>query len=86
MWVALDGADVVGGIIWSVREVDTGRKIWVEFIFGRDIERWLDDLMDLGRDMKEIVGAYAIEGSCRRGLVRILERHGWQQKAVIMEM
>ena len=86
MWVALEDEEILGGIIWSARRVDTGQKLWIEFIFGRDLERWLDELMELGRDMKEITGSFAIEASCRPGLVKILKQHGWRQKAVVMEM
>jgi hypothetical protein len=86
MWIAVDGGEVLGGIIWSAHPKDTGTQLWVDFIFGKDMSEWLPGLMDLGRDMKDIVGAYTIEASCRRGLAKVLERYGWRRKAVIMEL
>ena len=85
VWVAYHGDELLGGCIWSLRETDTGAKIWVDMLFGHELEVWLPSLMDIGKYVQEQTGARCIEGSCRIGLSRVLKRHGWKPKAVVME-
>lgn len=85
LWVAHDGNEILGCVVFRVQEQDVCRKVWIDFIAGRDFMRWYRQTHDLLLDYMEVIGAKCIEGSCRPGMARFLKKMGSKQKAIIME-
>jgi hypothetical protein len=85
MLVAHEDDEVFGAVIMRVSDHDTCRKIWLDFVIGRKMSRWIDQVEDFLREYMEIVDAKCVEGSCRPGIAKVLERRGHKRKAVIME-
>lgn len=85
MWVAHEDGVVLGFVIFRVNEHDTCRKIWIDFVGGREMRRWGDQVHQLLLEYAELIDAKCIEGSVRKGFVKVLERMGARQKAIIME-
>lgn len=85
MWVAHDGPEILGCVVFRVEDKDICRKIWIDFVAGKDLPRWYHQVHELLLDYMELVGAKCIEGSCRPGMARVLKKMGARQKAIIME-
>ena len=49
MLVAVVGGDVMGGVVWHFRTVDLGTKIWIDMIFGKQMDEWIGQLMEAGK-------------------------------------
>ena len=85
MWVIHDGPEIFGCVVFRVQEQDVCRKLWIDFIAGKDFMRWYQQTHDLLLDYMELTNSKCIEGSCRPGLARLLKKMGAKQKAIIME-
>ena len=85
LWVAMQEDDPVAGVILRQMETDTGKKLWIDMLAGKDQGLWADQLEILVGDYARLTGSRGIECSCRPGLARILERRGWLKKSIIME-
>lgn len=85
LWVAHDGDEILGCVVFRVQEQDVCRKVWIDFVAGRDFTRWYGQCHELLLDYMELVNAKCIEGSCRPGMARFLKKKGARQKAIIME-
>lgn len=85
VWVAHDEEGLWGVAVVTIPEYPAGRKVYVELLAGRDMDRWADEMETALQQCAALVDAMCIEGSCRPGLARRLRRRGWRTKAVIME-
>ncbi|GEM_PF-2377635 len=85
VWAAHEDGEAQGVVVLSVPEYRAGRKVFVEFLAGGDMDAWADDMEAALRECSDRVGAMCVEASCRPGLARYLKRRGWKQKAIIME-
>lgn len=63
-----------------------GLKVIVDTLSGEGIDEWIQELVQVLLELKEMMGAYSIEASCRPGLGRYMKKLGWQTKATIMEL
>lgn len=86
LWVIHEGEDIVACVVLSVSDYPKGKKVHIQLTAGKDLDRWIEQIEGLLRDYRDLVGAIAIEASCRKGLARRLSRRGWGRKAVIMEL
>lgn len=85
LWIAHEGSDIFGCCVFRIQEHDVCRKIWIDFVAGRDLNRWYHQVHELLLDYVELIGAKCIEGSCRPGMAKFLKKMGAKQKAIIME-
>lgn len=86
LWAIIDGEEVLAGVVLSVRVKDTGLKVWVEMLAGKDRDLWADELVELLSDFQKLIGARCVEASCRPGIARLMKQMGWREKAVVMEL
>ena len=87
LWVIHDDEDIRAMAVLSITLHPQGKKLNVELLAGEGIDDWGDELETLLMDFRDLLGAYCIEASCRRGLAKyLLRRPLWRQKAVIMEI
>ena len=87
LWVGMLDGDVVAGLFWRLKETNRGSKIWLELVVGRDSHLWTETLVQHIRKIVTLTEAYAVEGACRPGLARLLERQGLSKPyAVMMRM
>lgn len=86
LWVAMEGDNLLAGVILSVKTTDAGRKLWIDMLAGGERWKWADQLESLVAEYAKLTGSNCIECSCRPGLARILKRRGWRQKAIVMEL
>lgn len=86
MWVIHQGEDIRAGIVVSVMDGETGRKVFIDLLAGKDMLEWVDELESLLRAFKERTGANRIEAGCRPGLAKRLMSRGWKKTAVVMEL
>lgn len=73
-------------VICVERTPGVGLKIFVELLQGERMDEWIQLLVDTLYELKEMVGAFCIEASCRPGLGKYMQRLGWKHKATIMEL
>ncbi len=85
LWVVQDEDNIVGGVFFSVHESRV-KKVYIDLLVGVRMQDWVDELENLLRDYKDLVGAVCVEGSCRPGLAKLLGERGWKQKAIIMSI
>lgn len=87
LWAIHNQDEIRAVAVISVDErVGAGYKIIVETLGGEGIDDWIGVLVERLQELKEIMGAYCIEASCRPGLARYMKRLGWSHKATIMEI
>lgn len=85
MWVIHRGDEYVACLVVSVLQSNI-RKVFVEMLAGSEMDKWAEQVENLLRDYRDLVGAECIEASCRKGLARYLGRRGWKQKAIVMSL
>lgn len=86
LWIVHEGEDIYAGIILSVTQHVTGRKVFIHMLAGHSMSIWVDRLEALLKDFMGATGSMCIEASCRHGLAKQLKDRGWREKAVIMEL
>ncbi len=87
LWAMHEGEVVEAICVLSIYEHPPGKKLFIEVLAGRGSASWGDEFEKLLMDYADKIGAFCIEGSCRRGLARyLLRREHWTEKAVIMEI
>lgn len=85
VWAAHEDGKVKGVCVVSVNQYVTGRKVYVHFLAGKGMDEWADVMEQALLECREKTDAMCVEGSCRPGLAKRLEKRGWKVKAVIME-
>lgn len=85
MWAIHDDEELYAAVVLSVTQHSTGRKVFVELLAGTSMDDWIEELVKMLMDYRDLVGAMCIEASCRRGLAKYLKGMGWKTKAIIME-
>ena len=85
LWVVHEGENIQALIVLSVSVHAAGRKLFVELLAGTGMDEWVGELEGLLKDYRDLLGAFCIEASCRRGLAEKLKRRNWKTKAVVME-
>lgn len=87
LWVMHRGdGDIIAVVVLSKNVSTKTTKLYVQLVSGEEMSLWLDQLIELLVDLKDIIGADCIEASCRPGLAKILSEAGWSKKAIIMEL
>jgi hypothetical protein len=84
LWVGLEGDEVIAGLFWKMKKTEKGSKIWLELVVGKDSQRWIEKMVEHIRKVKELTEAYSVEGVCRPGLARLLERRGLSKPVAVM--
>lgn len=79
------GPDIVAGVFFSVLRHPSRKIVFVEMLAGSAMDSWIQMQTALEKYRQQI-GADGVEASCRPGLAKYLAEHGWQQKAILMEM
>lgn len=86
LWAIQRDQEVVAVAVISADETHLGPKIVVDLLSGEGMDEWIETLVESLRELKELMGAFCIEASCRPGLGRYMKRIGWTHKATIMEL
>lgn len=85
LWAVHEDGAVEAVLGLSITQHATGQKVFVNFLAGRGMFRWGDELESKLTECRDRAGAMCVEASCRPELARYLERRGWKTKSVIME-
>lgn len=85
-WAVHEGAEVLAGVVISIKTLPMKTVVFVEMIAGRDMDRWAGRVEQLLLEFRDLVGADAITASCRVGLAHRLGKRGWKRNAVVMEL
>lgn len=85
LWAVHRGPEIVAVVVLSLLQ-GRKKKLFIELIAGNGMDTWADKVEQLLLNCKQLLGADSIEASCRVGLARFLQRRGWRQKAIVMEL
>ena len=86
LWTIHRGEDVKAVVVVGVKVKPLMTKLFVRMIAGTGLDEWAGLLIENLKRFQEVVGADCIEASCRPGLAKYLQKIGWSQKAVIVEL
>ena len=84
-WGILVDDDLVACAFISTRQFPAKMTVNVELIVGEHMDIWASELEDTLIDYRDLIGADAIEGLSRDGMVRRLSKR-WKRKATLMEL
>lgn len=84
MWAIHDDSEIIAAVVFRIVPHGMGRRLFVVILAGRDMDEWIDELIDRLMDYRDIIGADSMEASCRLGLAKYLQERGWSRKAVVM--
>jgi len=85
LWIVQRDSELLAAVVLSVRRSSSHTALVVELAAGRELDLWVDEIEQLLRDYRDLVGAASIEALCRGGLARRLSKR-WRRKAVLMEL
>jgi len=86
LWAVADGGDIVAIVVLRVVSRVKGVALLVSLVAGRDFDSWGQMISDLVADYAELIGAYTVEATARKGMAKWLAQMGWRQKAIVMEL
>jgi len=86
MLIAKDGEEILGCLIIELLTRWKGKCLYVLASAGIDHGRWSSEMNEVLRALARDAGCYCIEAYCADGVERVIQKYGWQRKAVLMVM
>lgn len=84
LWVALEGADVLGFLTTEVSNDHRG-TVYMLNLAGRDFGKWRAQGVAAVEDWAREMGSTHVVGVCRDGLVREMAKHGYRKTGNVIE-
>lgn len=86
LWVMSKGEEILAGAFIAVVRHPAGKKVHVQMVAGKDLDKWGEKISDCLIQYMDEVGAICVETSARFGLEKMLQGLGWKRKSVVMEL
>lgn len=77
LWIAIDGADIIGCIVTTVMDYPRKRVLSCPFVTGEDFKRWKYPMLRLLRQWATDNGCEVLESTARLGWSRVFKDDGY---------
>ena len=85
-WLIVNEKNEIIGVVGHENQKNPGNRVlFVNFVAGRDFDKWSARLQEYLIAHKKQIGADVIWSSSRAGMMKKLKKLGWRVKAYIME-
>lgn len=80
-----EGPEIIACIGYSILEGTNAKYMTVPIMGGRDMDRWLDRIIDTLIEIRDLNQAKYLETHARPGLAKALKERGWKEMRVWLE-
>ena len=84
LWLAQDDEGIACACVTHIAVRPLKKVVQILHVGGRNMERWLPRLADIETWSRLVIGAARVEIASRNGWEKILKRHGYQRRAVLL--